>query len=890
MREWANDLRPRLASLRLSPAREASIIDELSQHLEDRRDELIAGGADPDTATALTRAELERAGLLTSRLGALSQARWQPTPTPGLPTRHALGGLWQDLRYAWRTLRRDPLFTVIAVLTLTFGIGLNTSMFGFMNALIFRPLPFAEPAQLMRLYRTTAEQASGGFSPADYLALRQAEEGVGRFAAYRPSNVALVDAARTTEWIDVSAHLFDVLGIQPAHGRSLRPDDEVPGHERVVLISTALWQDQFGGATDVVGRTIQTTGGPYEIVGVLPPEASDHRLFGRVGVFSPLSSAEAAGVYRTTHTLTILGRRRTSVTQGQADAFVAGLGARMAADFPAENAKTAWRSQALPDSNTGPTGRALLAMLLGLSSCVLLIACSNLANVLLARAIDRSREFSIRTALGASRLQLIRTVVLESLLLAAAGGAGAVLVALWTTRWLQSVVVDGGGPAIPVDWRVLAFAAAVSLATVFFCAVGPALFTRRIAPGDALKRGGRGNTAARGHVRARSVLLVGQFAMAMILVAGASFFLRGTAQMLSQHYGWRADGVAQAEISLPEERYAADREILDFQRRAITRLERIPGVAAVSLSYGLPYKGLRGTAHFVGDGSGDGLALTAKINGISPAYFDVTGTRLASGRLFTTADSSTSSKVAIISEGMARRLFPDGRALGRRIAWADAQPRTWMEIVGVVEDVRSIDLAQEAEPFQLYQPTAQDPRRTMILAVRSNGGTPAATVAAIRSAVVELDASLVARRLMTATDTMADVTTSMSLISHLLIAFAALGVFLAALGIYGAMARMVAQRTDEIGLRMALGAKVRDIVGMVLGSGARVVATGMGVGLAGAFGLSQALGAVLPSMARDTGVAGSIAIAALTAVAVLACYLPARRAIAVDPMVALRNE
>lgn len=890
MREWAAAIRPRLARLGLSPAREASIIDELAQHLDDRRDELIAGGTAPERATVVVRAELERADLLAPRLGALSQARWQPPPTPGLPTRYALGGVWQDLRYAGRTLRRDPLFTAIAVLTLTLGIGLNTSMFGFMNALLLRPLPFAESQQLVRLSRSHPERQAGGFSPADYLALRQAEEGIGRFAAYRPSNVALADTARTTEWIDVSAHLFDVLGVQPTYGRSLRPDDEIPGNGRVVLISTTQWQDHFGGAADVVGRTIQTTDGPYEIVGVLPPAASDHRLFGRVGLFSPLSVDDAARVDRATHTLTVLGRRHDATTQARTDAFIAAMGARMAADFPAENARTTWHSQALPDSNTGPTGRALLAMLLGLSGCVLLIACSNLANVLLARAIDRSREFAVRTALGASRLQLIRTVMLESLLVAAAGGAGAILVALWTTRWLQSVVVDGGGPAIPVDWRVLAFAAAVSLSTVFFCGVGPALFTRRISPGDALKKGGRGTTGARGHNRARGALLVGQFAMAMVLVAGASFFLRGTAQMLSQHYGWQSDGVTQAEIALPEADYPTDGDLLEFQRRALARLERVPGVVAVSVSYGLPYKGLRGTAHYVVDGDGSGPVLTAKINGISPQYFDVTQTRLVTGRLFTPTDSSQSSKVAIISEGMARRLFPDGRVLGRRIASADSEPRAWMEIVGVVDDVRSIDLAQEPAPFQLYQPTAQDPRRHLILAVRTSGGTPAATVAAIRAAVVELDARLVARRLMSATDTMAEVTTSMSLMSQLLTAFAALGLFLAAIGIYGAMTRMVAQRTDEIGLRMALGAQVRDIVGVVLGSGTRVIAIGMGLGLVGAFGLSSALAAVLPGMSRNTGATGAIAVAALAAVAVLACYLPARRATTVDPIVAMRSE
>ena len=272
-------------------------------------------------------------------------------------------------------------------------------------------------------------------------------------------------------------------------------------------------------------------------------------------------------------------------------------------------------------------------MLLGLSGCVLLVACSNLANLLLARAIDRAREFAVRTALGASRLQLIRTVLLESALVAAAGGIGAVLVATGATQWLQSVIVTNGGPPIPMDWRVLGFAAVVSLATVFFCGVAPALFARRIAPNDTLKSGGRGSTDARGHVRARHVFLVGQFALALLLVAGASFFLRGTAQMLSQEYGWRADGVVQAELSLPPERYPRDEDVVAFHRRVVDRLTGIPGVAAASLSYGLPYKGLRGQAHYVGDGGTDTPTLLAKINGISPAYFAVTGTRLAAGRL-----------------------------------------------------------------------------------------------------------------------------------------------------------------------------------------------------------------------------------------------------------------
>jgi predicted permease len=887
--DWKAELRKRFTGLHLSPAREASILDELSQHLEDRREALIAGGADDETATALTLAELERADLLAPRLGTLAQARWQPPPAPGVPNERLLAGAWQDLRCAARTLRRDPLFTGIAVLTLTCGIGLNTAMFGFVNALLFRPLPFVEPAQLVRLVRTTAEQQAGGFSAAEYLALRRAQDGFGRFAAYRPSTRALVDPARSSEWLDVSADLFDVLGVQPAMGRAFRADDEVPGTDRVVLISAALWQDQFGGAADIVGRSLRGADGAYEIIGVLPPAAADHRLFGRVGIFSPLSLDATARNDRTTRTIAVLGRRRSGVTAAQADVFLTTLAAQAAAEAPEAHARIGWRSEPLPASMTGPTGRALLATLLGLSGCVLLVACANLANLLLARAIDRAREFAVRTALGASRLQLIRTVLLEAALVAAAGGLGAVLVATAATQWLQSVVVGGGGPPIPMDWRVLGFAAAVSLSTVFCCGAAPALFARRIAPNDTLKSGGRGSTDARGHVRARHVFLVGQFALALLLVAGASFFLRGTAQMLSQEYGWRADGVVQAELSLPAGRYPRDDDVAVFQRQIVDRLTIIPGVAAASLSYGLPYKGLRGQAHYVGDGAADTPTLLAKINGISPAYFEVTRTRLAAGRPFTPADTATSSKVAIISDAMARRLFPDGSVLGRRVGSADGEPRVWREVVGVVADVRSIDLAQDPAPFQLYVPAAQDPRRDVVLAVRLDGGPSAAAISGIRSAITELDDALVARRLTTATDTMQDVTTSMSLMTRLLAAFAGLGLLLAAVGVYGAMTRTVAQRTDEIGLRMALGAQARDVLGLVLRSTARVVATGVGIGLVGAFALSRMLGAVLPGMAVDTRAVAVIATAVLIAAAFLACYLPARRATRVDPIVALRT-
>jgi putative ABC transport system permease protein len=895
MREWTPALRARLASLRLTPAREAAIVEELSQHLDDRRQELISGGATPEAATARILAELEHTDRLTAQLATLKQSHAPHVNPPGIPARRPLSGLWQDLRYTLRTLGRQPTFAVVAVLTLALGIGLNTAMFSFMNTLLLRPLPFPDSASLVRLYRSTPQHQHGAFSPADYLALDQEETGFGRFAAYQQSSVTFSEPGRATQWLRVSADLFDVLGVPPTLGRSFRPDEEIAGNHRIVVISHAFWRDRFSSAPDIIGRTVEGNGEQYEIVGVLPPAAGDHRLFGQVGLFSPFSFDESARRERNTHALTVLGLRDRRLSTAEGAAFLSSFAARMAADFPTENDKSTWRSEGLPTSATGPAGRILLGMLLGLSGCVLLIACSNLANLLLARAIERTREFAVRAALGASRLQLVRTLVLESTILSIAGGACALVVATWTTGWLRSIIANAGGPSFDfeLDWRVLSFALCVSLLTLAICGVGPALFTSRINTNDTLKSGGRGATADGRQQRLRHALIIGQFALAMILLAGAGFFVRGTTNALTVHYGWTAEHVVQANISVPDSRYP-DRDAINlFHRRLIARVSQLPGVASVSTSYGLPYLGLNGNGRYVAAADApmaNGPEFPAKINGIAPAYFEVTGTRLLAGRAFNDTDTALSPKVAIVNETMARTLFPAGRALGGRIGDAGSTSPAWMEIVGVVADVRSIDVAQEPANFQLYQPIAQDPPTRFMVAVRTTGVAAGPISAAIGSAIAELDPDLTVRGLMPVTSRMEEVTSQMQMCQQLLVAFALLGLLLACLGIYGAMTRMVAQRTGEIGLRMALGAQVSDVLGLVLASGSRIVAIGAGAGLVGAFALSRLLASVLPTMQTDGGLVGGAGAILLVAVALVACYLPARRAAQVSPLEALRAE
>lgn len=800
-----------------------------------------------------------------------------------------------ELSHSLRSLAKSPVFTFIAVVTLALGIGLNTAMFSFVNTLLLRPLPFPDSEQIVRLFRKTQQNPYGSFSPADYFDLKHEESAFGHFAGYQWSNLTLEGTGRAPSWLRASTDLFTVLGVQPELGRSFRNEEETKGNDRVVLISHQLWQDRFGGAKDIIGRTVRADGDAYEIIGVLPPSVSDHRLFGNIGVISPLSFESAARMARNDTSLNILARRKSTIAPAQGDAFIASFGARLAADHPAENSASGWWGEALPIATTGPTGKMVLGLLLGLSGCVLAIACSNLANFSLARTMDRTREFAVRSAVGASRLQLIRPLVLESLLQSLAGGIGALLVAIWTTDWLRSVITNGGGPAFafPMDWRVLGFALLASIATLLFFTTAPALFALRVNVNNTLKSGSRGATASAGHQRLRHFLLVCQFTFATVLLAGAGFFMRGSANLLKQHFGWESTRVLQANLQLPASSSAADRNIDAIQQRVIERVQQLPGVESASVSRSLPYLGLGGSAPFVVEGreeSSNTAGIPTQLNAITPSYFKVTGTRLLTGRAFGPFDTAASPKVVIINETMAHRIFPGGNPIGRRIARSEAESREWLEIVGVVADVISIDVAQPTTNIQLYQPTTQVPGLAGVLAVRTAGVSPESLAASVRTAIAGIDPRLTVDNLMPAEQAMKQITSQMTLVQSLLGTFALLGLFLAVIGIYGAMARMVVQRTAEIGIRMALGAQVGNVLKLFLALGVRIASVSVVLGLFGAFGLSRLLGAFLPSMQSNHALVIALVSTTVVTIALLACWLPAQRATKVNPIEALRAE
>ena len=807
-----------------------------------------------------------------------------------------------DLRLGLRSLRRSPGFVLIAVVTLGLGIGANTSAFSLVNEIFLRPLPYPDSDRLERIYRATSQSSRGGVSPADYLDLKSEVNGYGEIAAYAFSDMSLAEPGEPADMasgIRASANLFSTLRIQPELGRTFRPDEEIPGNDRVLMISHRFWQTRFGGDAHIVGRTVRLNGEAHDIVGVLPATLNDWRHLGLIDLFRPLALAEQEARDRGTTSLRLVGRRSLTLSREQAGALVAKFGRRLAADFPGVNAQTSWRTVPINGSVAPDKARGIFAMVIGLSSFVLLIACSNLANLLLARTMARARELAVRAALGASRARLLRPLYAESLLLALGGGICAIYVATWTNDWMKrymrmsSFVGDDKGLEFSIDWRVLGWAFAASLLTTLAFGVAPALFALRLDLNKTLKSGGRGTTGGRGHQRFRHALIVGQFALAMVLLAGAALFVRGAHELNDRHYGWASDHLITGSMLLPTATYPGGKEVTSFQRLALERLEALPGVASASISYSMPFFGLAEPRKYLVAGRDTpepGHEPVAVVNGISPHYFETVGTRVLDGRVFNESDALAAPRAFIVNQAMARGLFAGESPLGRRIARAGGKAIEWGEIVGVVEDVQSVYPDRIPVAYQIYQPMAQEPRPGSEIAVRTTGSAPSALGDSIRTTMATLDPDLAVRQLQPAETTIANAKYEWAIVGDMLSFLAVLGLFLASLGIYGVITRTMAQRTGEFGIRLALGAQVRDIMGLVLTSGTTLALIGSAIGLLGAFGMSRLLAAIFPGLQTSSVPVLTGVTLLLVAVALVASYMPARNASKIDPIETLRAE
>lgn len=804
-----------------------------------------------------------------------------------------------DLRLAFRSLAKTPGFAIIAIITLALGIGANTSMFSLLHALIIRPLPFPDSAQLDCIYRTTATNPIGGMSAADYLSLQTQIADYGEIAAYAAADLSLAQPgqpAELTKAIRISPNFFSTLGVPPALGRNLRPEESVLGNHRVLLISHRYWQTRFGGSADIIGRTVRVDGETHEIVGVLPESFSDWRVWGWVDLFRPFGFTPEESTDRKSTELHLIGRRSGQLPQAQTEGIIASIGRRLATNYPAANAETSWRAVPLNDTIVDGTGKGILSMLVGLSLCVLLIACSNLANLLLARTMSRAREFAMRSALGASRSQLLRPLIAEALMLAFAGGVCSIIVALWATDWLtvRSRTDQGDNLVFSLDWLVLSWAFLASLVTALAFGMAPALFALRLDVNTALKSSSRSSTGDRQHRRFRNLLLIGQFALAMILLSSAALFLRGAHALNHRRHGWTSEHLISGTILLPVATFPGPSEITAFQRLAVAQLEALPGVESASVSASMPFFGLSAPRKFIVAGRDlppPGHEPVAATNSVSPHYFSTVGTRPLAGRVFHESDTAASTKVFIINQAMARGLFGAESPLGRRVAQAGGTTIAWGEIVGVVDDVKSVYPEPNPVVYQLYQPLSQEAVPYNEIAVRASTTIDRSTLlTSIRATMTALNPDLPVRNLFPADTLVTRANRDWGTLSDMLSALAVLGLGLAALGIYGVVARTVAQRINEFGIRLALGAFPRDITKIVLFSGAKLALIGSAFGLVGAFGVTQLIATGLPGMQTNSAPVLIAVTLALVAISLLACWLPARRATKVDPMVALRAE
>jgi predicted permease len=805
----------------------------------------------------------------------------------------------QDLRFALRQQLKSPGFTLIAVVTLGLGIGANTSMFSVLNTLLLKPLPYADSAGLSNLYRATAENPEGAVSAADFLDLQREAAHYGEIAAYTSATTTLSEPGQPAEMapgLRVTANFFATLGMPLQIGRDFRRGEDVQGNDRVVILSQRTWQNRFGGRADIAGRTVRVDGEPHEIVGVLPAAFNDWRHLGSIDLFRPLGLDKERLADRRATTLRLIGRPSATLSRAEADGVIIRFGARLATDFPDANAGSAWRTVSLNDAVVGKTGGTMVSMLVGLSGFVLLIACSNLANFLLARTMARAREFAVRSALGATRLQLLRPLIAESLLLALAGGVCAVFVARWAGDYLamRSTGDNGEQVLFALDWRVLSWALGASLATVLAFGLAPALFAMRLDLNGTLKSGARGSTGGRGHQRFRHALIVGQFALAMVLLAGAALFIRGVDALNQRRAGWESEQLVGGTILLPAGSYPDAERTTAFHRLTLARLQSLPGVASASLSSFTPFFDWPDTRKYLVEGREvpeRGHEPAALVNNVSPRYFETVGTRVLAGRAFDERDRRSSPKVVIISRSMATGLFGAAEPIGRRVAQAGANPLQWDEIVGVVADVKSVMPDRPAVTYQLYQPLEQESRARAEIAVRAAGGVaPATLVAGIRAVMTNLDPDLPVRKLQPADAIIDRANYQLRVLRDMLSAFAVLGLALASLGVYGVIARTMGQRTGEFAIRLALGASASKIIRMVLGSGVKLAVIGSVIGLLGAVGVSRLLGAAWPGMQFDNAPVMAAATAFLVTIALVACYLPARHASRISAVDALRSD
>jgi putative ABC transport system permease protein len=807
----------------------------------------------------------------------------------------------QNLRYAIRTCLGAPGFTLLAVVTIAVGVGANAAIFSVVNAVLLRPLPFPRAEELYLLQQTNAQtrQASGNASPADVLDWRARTRSFAAIAAFRDDAYVLGgDRPERLGGAIVNANFFDVLGVKPALGRAFVPGDEQRG-SRVVVLSDGLWRERFGADPLAIGRSIRLNSESYTIVGVMPPRV-DYPDQARLWTpphwrmpDDPLLPAEDPSPQRGHSYVFVVGRVKPGVTRTAAEADLGAVAAQLAREFPTTNMNVGATLLRLRDDLVGDV-RPTLLLLFAAVGMLLLIAASNVSALLIARATARTQEIAVRLALGASRGRIVGQLLTESVVLAMIGGTCGVLLAMWVVPPLVAISPrDLGVTEVPVDANVLGFSLAVSLVAGVLFGLAPVRQAFGIDLHGDLKRSSRHGTNP-GDRRVRSMLVAAEIALSMVLVVGAGLTVRSFVRLQQVPTGFAIDRQLTAGVNLPQTRYPTPLRKAEFWERAIEALRSVPGVETVGATSRLPLSGGNSSRSLVVDGNIDQASQpTVDYRTASPDYFRALGIPLLRGRRFRDDDREDRARVGVVSTSMAQRLWPGVDPIGHRIAIDPDKPIT---VVGVVGDVHHASLAAEAQPT-LYVPYRQDPWPSMTFVLRMKAatsyGSPAAAAgmeAAVRNAIAVLDKEQPVGAIRSMDQQLSRSLSRQRFSVTLLTAFGVIAVALAAIGLYGVLAFIVAQRRREIGVRIALGASARDVVGDILGHGLRLAAIGMAIGLALAFAVARLMSTLLFGIGAADVVTFAGASALLAAIAAAASLIPALRASRVDPLLALRDD
>ncbi|MBZ5608811.1 MAG: ABC transporter permease [Acidobacteriia bacterium] len=858
---------------------------ELRHHLSIYTEDLVRRGIPREQAERQARIEF----------GNLEPLKEECRQARGL---RLLDETTQDLRYAVRMLRKSPGFAAIAVLTLALGIGANTSIFSVVNTWILKPLPYPNPDQLVTIFEIdTRQKLAGSVAAADLYDWRSDREVFDAVSAWQTPLFTLMheDQPEQVNGARVNPEFFRILGIAPRIGRGFLPEEDSPNAAPVAILSHEFWQSHFGGDPGIAGKAFEIDGRKVTVVGILPPNFH-LSLLGRVNIYMPLSLTGEERANRRSRYLDAIARLKPGVSFARADLYLKTTARRLETAYPASNAGRSVELHTLRDEIGRQGGSQQALIVFWLVGCVLLIACGNVANLVVGRAVSRQKEMAVRLAIGAGRGRLLRQLLIENLVLFLMAGALSVLFATWGVHWIAQAIPAEVHQYLPnagvleVDLNTLLYTFGIALVTGLAFGFAPAFRCWAVDVNHGLKETTSRASAGSGGTRLKNCLTVFEVALAMVVLVTAGLLAKGLVRMYSNDPGFQPDGVVAAQISLSGAKYQDPRRVEAFYAQALEQVRLLPGVTSAAAGVLIPYSDTGNNLRYAVDGRPTPAPADlpyVRFDIVSPGYFNALGIALLGGRSFSDQDQAGSLPVAVINQAMARRQWPAEDPVGKRIRYG-AKLGNVLTIVGVVRDTKGQNDTDTIQP-QAYVPYRQLPARSMRIVLRTNQRSED-IASQIRHAVMAVDKGQSVANVQSLQQIMAQVRSRHVIVGQITIFFAGLSLFLAALGIYGVMAYSVTARNQEFGIRLALGAARSDLASLVVGQGLKLAIAGLTIGLAAALAVTRLMTSILYQVSPNDAATFTLISGLLLAVAALACYLPARRASNVDPNRALRYE